>query len=74
MSMDDALLRRESGRRSALEMIGEFMREAAVLVAVFMPLDMTIEGKPWTGARLAGAAVISLGLLAVGVTIEKLRP
>jgi len=55
-------------------MLGEFMREAAVLVAVFMPLDMTIEGKPWTGARLAGTAVISLGLFAVDVIIEKVRP
>jgi hypothetical protein len=72
--MDYTSVRRESDRRSALEMIGEFMREAAVLVAVFMPLDMTIEGKPWTGARVAGTAVISLGLLAAGVIIEKFRP
>jgi hypothetical protein len=73
-AMDIAWRRGTTDKRSVLEMVGEFMREAAVLVSVFMPLDMMIEGKPWTAARLAGTAVVSLALLAAGVTIERLRP
>ena len=36
-----------SDRKSALEMLGEFFREAAVLTAVFIPLDRLLMGKPF---------------------------
>lgn len=42
-------------------MVGEFLREAAVLVLVFVPLDLAVREK-FSGAGLAGAVVISAGL------------
>ena len=51
-------------------LVGEFLREAAVLVAVFVPLDWVLQRKPLT---LAGVVAILLGvgtLLAAGVLLE----
>jgi hypothetical protein len=54
-------------------MLGEFLREAAVLVAVFMPLDLLIRDQAVTLGRIVLIMGISGGLLAAGVTIERVR-
>ena len=62
------------GEKSTVaEMIGEWLRESAVLVAVFAPLDIVVEQKSLT---FWGVGVIVLLVLALGITgivIEVLR-
>jgi hypothetical protein len=61
-------------RRSVAEMIGEFMRELALLILVFVPLDRLFRA---SGKRFwfeFGACVaLSLMVLAIGVVIELRR-
>ncbi|MBI4516477.1 MAG: hypothetical protein HY699_11755 [Deltaproteobacteria bacterium] len=54
-------------------MIGEYLREAAVLVGVFAILDKLIEGDALSPGWVVAAAGTSLCLLAVGVMIERSR-
>ena len=64
---------RMSERKSVLEMSGEFCREAAVLTAVFIPLDLVLIERPLTlfvGVVILG---ISGGLLALGMAVERWR-
>jgi hypothetical protein len=61
-----------NGRKSVMEMVGEFLREAAVLVLVFVPLDVAVREK-FSGAGLAGALVISAGLLIGGIILQRKR-
>ena len=52
-------------------MLGEFLREAAVLTAVFVPLVRLVEQeKPLTFTWLFTTLIVSLVLLAVGILIE----
>jgi hypothetical protein len=60
-------------RKTAAEMVGEYLREAAVLVAVFAILDVVIEGHGLTVAWSVSAMAISLALLGAGIAIERLR-
>ena len=62
---------------SVLEMIGEFLRELAVLIFVFVPLEM------WRGSKgnpgeyteiLLWTAVIAIVSLTVGILFERVRP
>ena len=62
-----------SERKSAAEMIGEYLREAAVLVAVFAILDKLVEGHAVTLTWSVSAIAISLVLLVVGIEIERRR-
>lgn len=62
-----------NGRMSKWEMISEFLREAAVLVLVFVPLDY-LRGSllsPWS---VAVVILISAGILGLGIIIERRRP
>jgi hypothetical protein len=62
-------------RKSIIEMLGEYLREAAVLSGVFIPLDRVLGQKAnltWGYAWLTLS--ISVGLLAAGILAEKLRP
>ena len=54
-----------SDRKSALEMLGEFFREAAVLTAVFIPLDRLLMGEPLTVVLWTAILAISGGSLAI---------
>jgi len=54
-------------------MFGEFLHEAAVLVAVFAPLDSSLRGEPVSIGRFSAIAGISAGLLVLGVMIERQR-
>lgn len=55
-------------------MFGEFVRESAVLVAVFWPLEMEFNKIPFTLQNI-GAIIGVVGLLLTfGIVIEVLRP
>jgi hypothetical protein len=62
--------------RGRSEMFADFLREAAVLVLVFGPLDYLVS-KPftllWFGISLGASAVICALLLWWGMTIEVRR-
>lgn len=60
-------------RKTIAEMFGEFFREAAVLTAVFIPLDRVILGEPLTVWLWLAIIAISGGSLAVGITVERRR-
>ncbi len=62
-----------SERKTLAEMIGEFLREAAVLVAVFAILDRLVAEETVTTAWLAGAWAIAGAALGAGMLIERLR-
>lgn len=50
-------------------MIGEYLREAAVLMLVFIPIDLW-KHTEITGARLAEVGAFSLAILALGMFLE----
>ena len=54
-------------------MLGEFLREAAVLTAVFMPLDRVLMDERLTLGW--GVAILSLTgvLLGLGMAVERMR-
>ncbi len=60
-------------RRSVAEMLGEFLREAGVLFAVFIPLDLLVQGHQLT--LLSGLVIVILptALLASGMLLERRR-
>jgi len=60
-------------RDSIARMLGEFLREAAVLVAVFIPLDRAVRGDRLTVGW--GIAIVALPtfLLMLGMGIERTR-
>lgn len=60
-------------RKSVAEMIAEFFREAALLVGVFMPLDMLFYEKAIPKPILAFGVSIFLLCLVFGIVIERLR-
>ncbi len=62
-----------NGKQTVAQMLGEFLREAAVLVAVFAPVDMAIQNPPFTLLNVI-AIVASVGfLLVLGILIEVVR-
>lgn len=60
-------------RRTVAEMIGELLRDASVLVAVFAPLERLISGKSLTFAGVFIIIVLVLVLAVIGITIEVKR-
>jgi len=63
-----------SGERHTIaEMIGELLRDAAVLVAVFAPLDDLINGKPLTFYGVSTIVGLVLVLAVTGIAIEVKR-
>ena len=60
-------------RKTVQEMFGEFCREAAVLTAVFIPLDLVILEKPLTLQWVIVILGSSGGLLGLGMACERLR-
>jgi hypothetical protein len=63
-----------SGKRTTAEMIGEFVREVAVLVAVFWPLEMEFNRMPFTPQNMSVIMLVVGSLLILGIVIERLRP
>ena len=60
-------------RRSVAEMLGETLREAGVLVGVFMPLDLALQGHGLTLDSGLTILLLPAGLLASGMILERLR-
>ena len=54
-------------------MIGETLREAAVLFGVFMPLDLALQGRELTIGWALTIVALPVALLASGVTLERTR-
>jgi hypothetical protein len=55
-------------------MAGEFLREAGLLLAVFLPLDTPFSGKPLATKTFLSGMAACLACLILGVTIERTRP
>jgi hypothetical protein len=51
-------------------MIGEFLREVAALVLVFVPLDRYITDGRLSGRWMAGTLMASLLMLMLGIGLE----
>ena len=62
-------------QKTIAEMISEYLREAAVLVAVFIPLDRVLsQGKSFTYQWFWITVGVSAILLIAGITLERIRP
>ncbi len=61
------------GNRTLAEMIGETLREAALLVAVFGWLDRVVQQEPFWGAWAWTILAVAMVLYVLGVAIERLR-
>jgi hypothetical protein len=64
----------EREKVSVLEMIGEFLREAAVLVLVFVPLELNKPGHQMPIRWYFSIVGFSLCLLVSGIFLERIRP
>ena len=62
-----------AANRTLAEMIGETLREAALLVAVFGWLDRVVQEEPFFGQWAWTVMGLAAMLYAVGVLIERLR-
>ena len=60
-------------RRTRAEMIGELLRDASVLVAVFAPLEIYVPKQPLTWGASLIILVLVLGLAGAGIAIEERR-
>ena len=67
------LIMDSAGRYTIAQMIGELLRDAAVLVAVFAPLDDLINGKPLTFSGVSIIVGLVLVLAVAGIAIEVKR-
>jgi hypothetical protein len=61
-------------RRSVAEMIGELLRDASALVAVFAPLERLISGKSLTfpGVFIIIALVLVLAVAGIAIEVKRL--
>lgn len=57
-------------RKSATEMIAEFLREIAALILVFAPLDRYISEGQVPAEWLSGTLLMSFVLLLFGIVLE----
>ena len=60
-------------RRSVSEMLGEVMREVAVLLLVFMPLDLAIQGHGLTTRWVTAILALPAAFLVAGIYVERTR-
>jgi hypothetical protein len=61
------------GSKTFSEMIGDALREMAVLVVVFAPLDRWVEKRPYDWHDVCRTAIISGVLFVLGALLEKVR-
>ena len=78
MSMSEEELLREiadllSKRKSRSEMIGEFLREIALLLIVFVPLDALFAPQVLTLSTIAAIIGFALTVGYVGIRLEESR-
>jgi len=60
-------------RKNTWEMLGEFLREAAVLVLVFALLEPFALGRPLRWVQAMWVAVFTVGGLVGGIAVERRR-
>lgn len=60
-------------RRSVAEMLGETLREAGILLAVFIPLDLFLQGHTLTVKSIGVIVILPAALLASGIAVERWR-
>jgi len=61
-------------KKDVPEMIGEFLRETGVLLAVFVPLDALFSGKSIATKIVVVGMLVSAVFPILGVALERLRP
>lgn len=54
-------------------MIAEFLREAALLVAFFIPLDLAIADRQLTWLWVIAMIIVPVSLLTAGIWLERIR-
>lgn len=61
--------------KSIADMLGEYLREAAVLLLIFVPVDLVIprylNKQPLPAIWLLGTLALSLAMLALGIWVER---
>jgi hypothetical protein len=62
-----------NNNRSVVEMLGEFCREAAVLLAVFIPLEQVVTHSTLTLETFAFTFLFAGLLLVLGIHLEVTR-
>jgi hypothetical protein len=60
--------------KSFVEMLGEALRDLAVLSVLFVPLDFIAAGRPFGWGSVAVTGLCSSLLFLFGVILEKIRP
>ena len=60
-------------RHSVSEMLGEIMREVGVLLFVFIPLDLALQGHGLTIGWFIAIVVLPVAFLASGIYVERTR-
>ena len=73
MARDLPIIANVDDRKTIGEMFGEFLREAAVLAAVFIPLDRVMIGDTLTVGWYVAILGISGSLLVGGMVLERKR-
>jgi len=63
----------EGVRKTTAEMAGESLREIAVLVLVFAPLDRWVERRAYTWSDLWKTIRLGVILPASGIILERIR-
>jgi hypothetical protein len=66
---------RMPAKKTVAEMLGEFLREAAVLLAVFIPLEAVFRKEAFSWWWVCGTlALLVVPILVAGMVIERRRP
>ncbi len=65
--------RRRRSLDCVVELIGESLREVAVLIAVFAPLDMSAQGRPLTVRSMGVTIAVVVLVFVLGVFLEVKR-
>ena len=63
----------EAPRKGTLEMLGEALREIAVLLVVFAPLDRWVEKRPYNWSDFWRTFGLGAIVFAGGVVVERKR-
>ena len=62
-----------NNRKNTAEMIAELLRDAGMLVLVFLPLDAIYAERTPSWARIIAAVLVGVGAIAIGIFMERVR-